>query len=101
MTDFLDVDGLHLEVARHGSGEGPTLVFLHEGLGSVGLWRDFPRRLAEVAGLPAFVYSRSGYGKSSPPVLPRRKSGPTASPTARSRSSCPSRPAAHPMCSPA
>ena len=43
---------------------GPTLVFLHEGLGSVGLWRDFPDKLATRLGLPALVYSRFGYGQS-------------------------------------
>jgi pimeloyl-ACP methyl ester carboxylesterase len=43
----------------------PTLVFLHEGLGSVSLWRDFPQRAAEATGLRAFAYSRRGYGQSS------------------------------------
>jgi pimeloyl-ACP methyl ester carboxylesterase len=43
---------------------GPTLVFLHEGLGSVGLWRDFPDKLATRLGRPALVYSRFGYGQS-------------------------------------
>ncbi len=42
----------------------PTLVFLHEGLGSVALWKQFPRQVAEAAGCPALVYSRYGYGKS-------------------------------------
>lgn len=41
-----------------------ALVFLHEGLGSAGLWRDFPQRLSDAAGLPALVYSRYGYGRS-------------------------------------
>ena len=50
---------------------GPTLVFLHEGLGSLGLWRDFPKRLAEKTNLSAFIYSRAGYGKSDPAPLPR------------------------------
>jgi pimeloyl-ACP methyl ester carboxylesterase len=54
-----------------GPREGPTLVFLHEGLGSLGLWRDFPRKLSEITGLGAFVYSRAGYGKSTPAPLPR------------------------------
>ncbi len=71
MTAFLEVDGQRLEYERHGAGTAATLVFLHEGLGSVGLWRDFPRRLSEATSLPAFVYSRAGYGKSSPPALPR------------------------------
>ncbi|MEZ5729958.1 MAG: alpha/beta hydrolase [Burkholderiaceae bacterium] len=48
------------------SEETPTLVFLHEGLGSVSLWRDFPDRLARACGLPGLVYSRYGYGRSTP-----------------------------------
>ena len=49
----------------------PTLVFLHEGLGSVAMWRDFPQRVADATGCPALVYSRAGYGRSSPLTLPR------------------------------
>jgi pimeloyl-ACP methyl ester carboxylesterase len=49
----------------------PTLVFLHEGLGSASTWRDFPRRLAEKTGWSALVYSRRGYGASPPADLPR------------------------------
>ncbi len=49
----------------------PTLVFLHEGLGCVALWRDFPERLVEATGLGGFVYSRRGYGGSDPCDLPR------------------------------
>ncbi len=49
----------------------PVLVFLHEGLGSVGLWKDFPDRVATASGLPALVYSRIGYGGSDPCTLPR------------------------------
>ena len=73
MTDYLDVDGRRLEVAWHGPGpsEAPTLVFLHEGLGCVALWRDFPARLAAATGCGAFVYSRLGYGRSDPCELPR------------------------------
>jgi pimeloyl-ACP methyl ester carboxylesterase len=47
-------------------------VFLHEGLGSAGLWRDFPGRVAEAVGRPTtLVYSRLGYGRSAPVALPR------------------------------
>jgi pimeloyl-ACP methyl ester carboxylesterase len=46
-------------------------VFLHEGLGSVSAWRDVPARIADAAGCAAFVYSRRGYGKSSPVDVPR------------------------------
>jgi pimeloyl-ACP methyl ester carboxylesterase len=42
----------------------PTLVFLHEGLGSVALWKRFPAEVVATTGCPALVYSRYGYGKS-------------------------------------
>jgi pimeloyl-ACP methyl ester carboxylesterase len=51
--------------------EAPTIVFLHEGLGCVEMWRDFPDRVAEASGCGALVYSRLGYGKSDPIELPR------------------------------
>jgi pimeloyl-ACP methyl ester carboxylesterase len=65
--------GRRLEYAWHGPppDEAPTLVFLHEGLGSVSTWRDFPMRLAEATGCGALVYSRAGYGGSDPVPLPR------------------------------
>lgn len=43
---------------------GPTLVFLHEGLGSILQWRDFPKKVAQATGCPALVYDRYGYGNS-------------------------------------
>ena len=49
----------------------PTLLLLHEGLGCVGLWGDFPDKLAAATGCGVFVYSRAGYGQSSPVPLPR------------------------------
>jgi pimeloyl-ACP methyl ester carboxylesterase len=51
--------------------DAPVIVMLHEGLGCVGLWGDFPDRLAEATGTGVFVYSRAGYGNSSPVKLPR------------------------------
>jgi len=51
--------------------EAPTVVMLHEGLGSVSLWRSFPDDLAAATGAGVFVYSRAGYGKSGPAKLPR------------------------------
>ena len=62
-----------LEYVWHGPGPeaAPTLVFLHEGLGCVALWRDFPARLARQTGCGALVYSRAGYGNSDPIELPR------------------------------
>ncbi len=47
------------------------MVFLHEGLGSVALWKNFPDRVADQTGCNVFVYSRFGYGNSDPAVLPR------------------------------
>ena len=49
-----------------GPAEGPLMVFLHEGLGSVSMWRDFPAQLCTVLGCRGLVYSRPGYGQSSP-----------------------------------
>ena len=62
-----------LETGWWGPGpeQAPTLVLLHEGLGSLGLWRQFPARLAEATGCGVFAYSRFGYGASDPVVLPR------------------------------
>jgi pimeloyl-ACP methyl ester carboxylesterase len=48
------------------SDTAPLLVFLHEGLGSVAMWRDFPARLCDAVGAPGLVYSRPGYGRSTP-----------------------------------
>jgi pimeloyl-ACP methyl ester carboxylesterase len=50
---------------------GQELVFLHEGLGSVSAWRDLPAQIAEASGCAGFVYSRTGYGTSSPVEVPR------------------------------
>jgi pimeloyl-ACP methyl ester carboxylesterase len=59
------VQGHSLEVVRiSGPKEAPELVFLHEGLGSVSHWKDFPLRVAEATGCPAMVYSRYGSGQS-------------------------------------
>jgi pimeloyl-ACP methyl ester carboxylesterase len=64
---FLEVDGVRLEHEWHGPAPATaTLVFLHEGLGSVAAWRDFPARVADATGCRAFVYSRRGYGHSDP-----------------------------------
>jgi pimeloyl-ACP methyl ester carboxylesterase len=49
----------------------PTIVLLHEGLGSVALWGDFPDKLQAATGAGVFVYSRAGYGSSTPVTLPR------------------------------
>jgi pimeloyl-ACP methyl ester carboxylesterase len=67
-AEILDVAGGRLEVRLLGPppDTAPTIVFLHEGLGSVAAWRDFPDRLAAATGWGALVYSRRGYGASSP-----------------------------------
>jgi pimeloyl-ACP methyl ester carboxylesterase len=69
----LDIDGVRLETATWGPppDAAPTLVLLHEGLGSVGLWRDFPLKLAAATGFGVFAWSRRGYGRSSSVTLPR------------------------------
>jgi pimeloyl-ACP methyl ester carboxylesterase len=63
---FLNIQGRELEVQRMGEAGArkPAIVFLHEGLGSISMWRDFPRDLSQRTGCPAIVYSRCGYGNS-------------------------------------
>jgi pimeloyl-ACP methyl ester carboxylesterase len=72
-VECLEVGELRLEVCRAGcvAGDAPWLVLLHEGLGCVSMWRDFPERLAERTGWGVLAYSRAGYGASSPCRLPR------------------------------
>ena len=69
----LQVDGVGLEAAWWGppAEAAPTLVLLHEGLGSVSLWRDIPARLAALTACGVFAYSRPGHGWSDPAPLPR------------------------------
>jgi pimeloyl-ACP methyl ester carboxylesterase len=54
-------------VGRVDEGAAPLIVFLHEGLGSVSMWRDFPARLCEAANARGLVFSRPGYGRSALP----------------------------------
>jgi pimeloyl-ACP methyl ester carboxylesterase len=72
-SGFLELGAQRLEYRMIGPrpDAAPTLVLLHEGLGSVGLWGDFPDRLQTATGLGVFVYSRAGYGQSSSVKLPR------------------------------
>jgi pimeloyl-ACP methyl ester carboxylesterase len=66
------VAGGRIEYERiAGRTPGPTIVLLHEGLGSISMWRDFPRQVAEVTGHEVLVYSRHGYGRSAPLTAPR------------------------------
>lgn len=68
---LLELETGALECRRiAGAAERPTLVLLHEGLGCVALWRDFPDALAQATGCAVFVYSRYGYGRSAPALLP-------------------------------
>jgi len=70
---FVDVAGARIEVERIdvGRGSAAPVVMLHEGLGSVAMWKDFPHRVAHAVNRDVLVYSRAGYGRSSPAMLPR------------------------------
>jgi len=67
---FIEVEGHRIEYARlvsaHPRSGAPPIVFLHEGLGSLSMWRDFPQQVADATGCEAIVYSRRGYGRSDP-----------------------------------
>jgi pimeloyl-ACP methyl ester carboxylesterase len=72
VPDFLHIGPHRLEYAWFGERAPTALVLLHEGLGSLGLWRDFPGKLADAARMPVFAYSRANYGASSASApLPR------------------------------
>ena len=70
---FLEFDGLRLEYRMAGPRphQAPTLLLLHEGLGSAGMWGDFLEKLSAATGCGVFAWSRVGYGHSSPAKLPR------------------------------
>lgn len=65
----IDIDGMALEYRMFGPSpaHSPTIIMLHEGLGSIKTWGEFPPRLFERTGAGVFVYSRAGYG-ASPPI---------------------------------
>jgi pimeloyl-ACP methyl ester carboxylesterase len=71
---FIELGDLRLEYRMVGPRphEAPTLILLHEGLGSAAMWGDFPEKLAAATGCGAFAWSRVGYGQSSPAALPRQ-----------------------------
>ena len=73
-TEQLNFDGRRVEYrfVQPAAAGGADLVMLHEGLGSVSLWRDFPEQLAQATGCRILVYSRHGHGRSSPLEAPRR-----------------------------
>ena len=69
----IEIDGLTLEyqlIAAQRT-DRPPLVFLHEALGSVALWRDFPAQVAQATGCPELIWSRIGHGQSAPLAAPR------------------------------
>jgi len=72
-TGFLRIGNASLEYKwlAPQDADAPTIVMLHEGLGSVGLWGDFPEKLQQATSAGIFVYSRAGYGQSSAVSLPR------------------------------
>jgi len=72
-TEIAYINGRPLEHRVIGSlsSKKPVILFLHEGLGCITMWRDFPDRLSNATGLSALVYSRFGYGKSDTIPLPR------------------------------
>jgi pimeloyl-ACP methyl ester carboxylesterase len=73
-SEQLNIDGRSIEFrfVQPSAAGGIDLVMLHEGLGSVSMWRDFPEQLAEATGCRTLVYSRLGYGRSSALDAPRR-----------------------------
>lgn len=71
--DYLRIGDARLEYRRIEpiNQDAPTLVFLHEGLGCVAMWKDFPDRVAAATGCGVLAYSRAGYGESDPVSVPR------------------------------
>lgn len=72
---FEEIEGVRLECAWVTPAGGadparPTIVMLHEGLGSLAMWKDFPAALADAVGARVLVYSRYGYGRSTPLAAP-------------------------------
>jgi pimeloyl-ACP methyl ester carboxylesterase len=71
-TQFIHIDwaGRAVTIEHRWLGRertrAPLVVFLHEGLGSLSAWKDFPQRLCDAAGLRGLVFSRPGYGRSTP-----------------------------------
>ena len=74
MPEYVSIDGARLEYAWHGPppAHAPTMVFLHEGLGSISQWRSFPAELSSRLGCAALVYNRCGHGRSDAFTGPRR-----------------------------
>lgn len=64
--EWIEISGQRLEAARWGQGRGAPILLLHEGLGSIALWKDFPAALAEASGHEVIAWSRPGHGWSAP-----------------------------------
>lgn len=72
MSKFLKLGSKKIEIQWHNAEitDRPALVFMHEGLGCVKMWKDFPERISDSTGCPGFVFSRFGYGNSDPCSIP-------------------------------
>ena len=70
---FLKVGDIQLECASFGPApdQAPAIILLHDALGCLSLWRDFPQKLSDATGFGVFAYSRQGYGQSQAITLPR------------------------------
>jgi pimeloyl-ACP methyl ester carboxylesterase len=73
MQATINIGDISLDGAWYGPKppDSPTIVMMHEGLGSVSTWRNFLERVAEATKAGVFAFSRAGYGRSSPASLPR------------------------------
>ncbi|MBS7333045.1 MAG: alpha/beta hydrolase [Weeksellaceae bacterium] len=66
-TDFIEINGLSYHIQHNIIDDNlPTIVFLHDSLGSVKLWRDFPENLGNITNCNVLMYDREGHGNSSP-----------------------------------
>ena len=75
MIETVTINGCKLECRWTGKDRARSslvLVFLHEGLGCIELWKGFPEKLCRATGLPGFMFSRAGYGGSDPCPLPQK-----------------------------
>jgi pimeloyl-ACP methyl ester carboxylesterase len=71
-TADIEIHGRRIEVVDvPGDTERPAIVLLHEGLGSIDLWRSFPEDLRRASGRRLVAFSRHGHGRSEPPAEPR------------------------------
>jgi pimeloyl-ACP methyl ester carboxylesterase len=69
-TSFIPASGYRLHLRQIEGERTPTLVFLHEGLGTIGVWGDVPDALCRATDCPGVIYERPGYGTSDPRPLP-------------------------------